>query len=125
MTTAKVLQRRAMKTSWLARSSKLTDNEVADALRRTADPFIRTLEWKALRKLAIDRYGAVCCKCGKDGTKSSPINFDHIKPRKYFPELALDIENIQPLCARCNKTKGNLHQTDYRKKPAGLERVGS
>ena len=123
MTTAKVLKRRAMKTSWKVKSAGMTDNELADALRKTADPFIRSLEWRALRKLAIDRYGAVCCKCGKEGTKNSPINFDHIRPRKFFPELALDIENLQPLCGPCNKAKGNQHQTDYRKKPAGLERV--
>ena len=69
--------------------------------------FLRSPEWRLLRKLAIARYGSTCVKCGRVGSKESPINIDHIKPRKYFPELALDINNLQPLCSPCNKRKGN------------------
>jgi 5-methylcytosine-specific restriction endonuclease McrA len=114
MNTSKKLQRRAMRASWALKASTMTDNEVADALRKTADPFLYTQAWRDLRKLAAERYGMVCCKCGRDGSRKFPINFDHIKPRKFFPELALDIENLQPLCGSCNKAKGNKHQTDYR-----------
>lgn len=108
------LRRRAMKISWKVKSSSMTDNEVADALRKTADPFLYSTEWRELRKEAIARYGLICCKCGRENSRSYPINIDHIKPRKFFPELALDIENLQPLCGPCNKAKGNKHQTDYR-----------
>ena len=41
--------------------------------------------------------------------KKTPCNIDHIKPRKFFPELALDILNLQLLCAKCNKRKGNKY----------------
>lgn len=109
------LKRRAMKLSWALRASSMTDNEVADELRKTADPFLYTDAWRKLRKEAVARYGLVCCKCGRENSRRFPINMDHIKPRKYFPELALDIENLQPLCGLCNKSKGNKHQTDYRK----------
>ena len=50
--------------------------------------------------------------CGK--VPDHGINVDHIKPRKFFPELALDFDNLQILCGRCNKAKGNRHHTDYR-----------
>ena len=38
----------------------------------------------------------------------------HIKPRKTHPELALEFDNLQVLCADCNKRKGNKHSIDYR-----------
>ena len=108
------LRRKAMRISWGIKAEAMTDNELADAMRVSLDPFTHTQAWRELRKLAAERYGMVCCKCGKDGTRRSPINFDHIKPRKYFPDLALDINNLQPLCGPCNKAKGNKHCTDYR-----------
>lgn len=108
------LKRRAMKIAWKVKSSAMTDYEVTEALRKTSDPFLYTAEWRELRKAAIEKYGLICCKCGRENSRSYPINFDHIKPRKFFPHLALDINNLQPLCGLCNKAKGNKHQTDYR-----------
>lgn len=109
------LKRRAQRLSWALKASTMTDNEVADALRQTADPFLRTDAWMKLRRLALEKYGLVCCKCGRENSRRFPINMDHIKPRKFFPELALDINNLQPLCGPCNKAKGNKDYTDYRK----------
>lgn len=54
----------------------------------------------------------MCCGMTPDNKKNS--NVDHIKPRLYYPELARDINNLQVLCGRCNKEKGNKHTTDYR-----------
>ena len=65
MNTAKILQRKAMRASWALKSSKMTDNEVANELRKTSDPFLYTLEWQQLRKQAADPYGFICCKCGR------------------------------------------------------------
>lgn len=42
------------------------------------------------------------------------MNVDHIKPRKLFPELALDPDNLQVLCHECNHGKGNWDMTDFR-----------
>ena len=42
------------------------------------------------------------------------IHVDHIKPRKLFPHLALDVNNLQILCHECNHGKGNWDQTDWR-----------
>lgn len=87
--------------------SKLSNNDVAKLIYKTSDPFLYSKEWRDLRKKAIEMYGTVCVKCGAQSTKKLPINIDHIKPRKYFPHLALEITNLQPLCQPCNKRKGN------------------
>lgn len=110
-------RRRARKTL-IEKTASMTPNEIAARLRASSDGFLLSPEWQAVRRQAMERYGCVCCKCGREGTARSPINFDHIKPRKHFPELALDIENLQPLCARCNKRKGNGPAVDYRGRDA-------
>jgi 5-methylcytosine-specific restriction endonuclease McrA len=53
-------------------------------------------------------------RCGSEPKDRRKVNVDHIKPRKYFPELALCFDNLQVLCSRCNKEKGNKTATDYR-----------
>lgn len=108
------LKRQAMKKAWAIKSQGMSNNALADAIRKSKDPFLRSPEWRAVRAQAVLKYGLICCKCGRENHPRSPINFDHIKPRKYFPELALDLGNLQPLCWKCNKAKGNKHHTDYR-----------
>jgi 5-methylcytosine-specific restriction endonuclease McrA len=63
---------------------------------------------------ALKKYGAKCMCCGATPATGSIMNVDHIKPRKIFPELALDIDNLQILCHECNHGKGNWDMTDWR-----------
>ena len=90
--------------------SKLSNNELADFFKNQNKNFLQSKEWKLLRKEAITKYGKKCYKCGS----IKNINVDHIKPRKFFPELALDLNNLQILCAFCNIKKGNKNCKDYR-----------
>lgn len=105
-------RRSAKKFSLVSKTFGLTDNEVADCLRRGRDGFTRSHEWAVLRKEVLSRYGGKCMKCGIVPNKG--VNVDHIKPRKTHPELALAFDNLQVLCGPCNKRKGNRHMTDYR-----------
>lgn len=73
--------------------------------------FLLRKEWVELRKSALAMYGSVCHKCGT--TKN--IQVDHIKPKSKYPELSLDINNLQILCWTCNRLKSNTDETDYRK----------
>ena len=61
-------------------------------------------EWR----LMINWFGCACVKCGTVG-KVSP---DHIIP--VSKGGSNKIENIQPLCQRCNLSKGNRERVDYR-----------
>ena len=76
--------------------------------------FLFSFEWRRLRLKALDKYGHVCVSCGASPKSGAILNVDHIKPRKYFPELSLDINNLQILCSDCNHGKGNWNHSDYR-----------
>jgi 5-methylcytosine-specific restriction endonuclease McrA len=76
--------------------------------------FLQTYEWRKLRLEALIKYGAVCQCCGASPKTGAVMNVDHIKPRKLFPALALDLNNLQVLCHECNHGKGNWNQTDWR-----------
>jgi len=81
-----------------------------------SDAFLETYEWRRVRMVALKKHGARCQCCGatpKDGAK---MNVDHIKPRRVYPELALDVNNLQVLCDACNHGKGNWDMTDWREK---------
>ena len=106
----KQLTARSRKLCLKHKMATLSDNEIASSLRKTSDGFLKSKEWKQLRLRALELYGLVCIKCGRDNSKQFPINVDHIKPRKFFPELALEISNLQPLCGPCNKRKGNQYK---------------
>jgi len=80
-----------------------------------SDAFLASYEWRRVRMQVLKKYGARCQCCGstpEDGTK---MHVDHIKPRRLFPDLALDITNLQILCEVCNHGKGNWDMTDWRK----------
>lgn len=86
--------------------------------QKTADvssaDFLQTYEWRKLRMEALKKYGPVCQCCGASKETGAVMNVDHIKPRKLFPQLALDINNLQVLCHECNHGKGNWDMTDWR-----------
>ena len=90
------------------------DNEIAERLRIYGSSFLESKEWKSLRREVVKVYGRRCMKCGTTPKNPRHTHVDHIKNRREFPDLALDFNNLQVLCCRCNKHKGNKHSTDYR-----------
>ena len=75
--------------------------------------FYSTQEWKRVRYQAFVRYGNICMCCGISREDGAVIQVDHIKPVHKYPELALDINNLQILCASCNRGKyGDDHEED-------------
>jgi 5-methylcytosine-specific restriction endonuclease McrA len=81
----------------------------------SSDAFLSTFEWRRVRMEALKKYGPRCMCCGSTPSDGAVMNVDHIKPRKLWPSLALDVKNLQILCHECNHGKGNWDQTDWRK----------
>jgi 5-methylcytosine-specific restriction endonuclease McrA len=67
-------------------------------------------EWNKAKRFIFSKYGEICLRCGS----KENIHLDHIKPYSLFPELSLDLDNLQPLCQSCNSSKGNRRTVDYR-----------
>lgn len=82
--------------------------------------FYASWEWQTLRMKTLKRYGRRCLCCGaapgEFTVAGEPVrlNVDHIKPISKHWSLRLDPENVQVLCAECNKGKGAWDQTDWR-----------
>lgn len=76
-------------------------------------------EFRMLRHMVFLRDGEICAKCKTKPTKNNWLEIDHIKPVSKYPELALDIDNLQVLCKDCNREKSNTDETDYRRKENG------
>ena len=76
--------------------------------------FLSTYAWRNLRIKALNLYGRKCMCCGDTPENGAVMNIDHIRPRKHYPELALDIRWLQCLCGACNHGKGNELENDYR-----------
>lgn len=83
-------------------------------IHTSTDAFLLTYEWRKVRMEALKKYGARCQCCGITPSHGAVMNVDHIKPRRLFPHLALDINNLQVLCHECNHGKGNWDMTDWR-----------
>lgn len=80
----------------------------------TTDAFLSTYEWRKVRMEALKKYGPKCQCCGATPADGAVMNVDHIKPKKKWPSLALDVNNLQILCHDCNHGKGNWDDTDWR-----------
>ena len=89
---------------------------VTSGINPNSDAFLESYEWRQVRMVVLKRDGARCACCGATPADGLRMHVDHIKPRRKFPELALDPRNLQVLCEVCNHGKGNWDQTDWRKK---------
>lgn len=75
--------------------------------------FLASFEWKQIRFKALQKYGRRCQCCGASPADGAVLNVDHVKSRRNRPDLALDLGNLQILCAECNHGKGNI-TADFR-----------
>lgn len=76
--------------------------------------FLASFQWRSLRMKVLSHYGRRCMCCGASPDNGVVMHVDHIKPRRLFPHLALDFDNLQVLCEVCNHGKGNHDHTDWR-----------
>jgi 5-methylcytosine-specific restriction endonuclease McrA len=83
----------------------------------SGDSFYSSWEWKKVRYEALAKFAHRCQCCGwqPGDTTHGYLVVDHIKPRRHFPELALDVNNTQILCNDCNMGKGHIYHDDFRR----------
>lgn len=73
----------------------------------SGEKFFRSKSWLVLRhEFLISLPVKKCAICGFDD-KNGSFHVDHIKPRSVYPELSLEIKNLQLLCRDCNMGKTN------------------
>ena len=110
---AKLKQKQNKSANQLAQEFKQTK---VRGIHTASDAFLMTYEWRKVRMEALKKYGARCQCCGATPAHGAVMNVDHIKPRKLYPHLALDLNNLQVLCHDCNHGKGNWDMTDWRER---------
>ncbi len=76
--------------------------------------FYQSGKWLRLRMQAFELYGSGCACCGITPAQGAIMHVDHIKPRSKYPELELELTNLQILCEDCNKGKSNLSDKKWR-----------
>lgn len=76
-------------------------------------PFYSSPEWLKLRYMVFLRDGKKCRLCGFQGLNQR-LHVDHIKPRSKYPDIEMEISNLQVLCESCNLGKGAWDETDWR-----------
>ena len=76
--------------------------------------FYSSREWRSLRVKALVKNGRRCCLCGATPREGVVLHVDHIKPRSLYPELELELDNLQILCEACNLGKSNHYTDDWR-----------
>lgn len=72
-----------------------------------ARAFYRSAAWATVRAQALHRDHYECQECQRQGRVSKGQNVHHIKELRDYPELALELENLETLCIRCHNDTHN------------------
>lgn len=88
--------------------------KLVERAHKKPEHFYESREWLTLRYEALRIHGRQCQLCGAGPKTGKVLHVDHIKPRSKYPELQLDIGNLQVLCKDCNMGKSNVDETDWR-----------
>lgn len=65
--------------------------------------------WKQRKLAECDRY---CPECRKPINENNS-DIDHKHPRRHYPWLAWDVDNLWVLCKECNQNKGDKQWEEY------------
>lgn len=80
---------------------------------RIKDPFYSSPEWQRVRHQVLIRDNFHCVWCNEDVSGKGKARIDHIKMKKQYPELALDINNLRTLCASCDNKRHSREHNPY------------
>lgn len=79
--------------------------------RESRREFYLSKSWRQLRLEAMSRDHFECVWCRDEGRVTADnLEVDHIKELEYYPEFALDIDNLRTLCKECHNKRHNRFQ---------------
>ena len=82
---------------------KITVDRIKELIRKNdTSQFYNSSEWKKLREYKRRLEHCECERCRARGKYSRGINVHHKKYLKDYPELALNIDNLECLCDECH-----------------------
>lgn len=95
--------RRAGKPGYHPSHNKYGDKKDGVENQLKEDGFYKKEPWLSLRVLALQRDNYQCqLRLSKKCTRIA-TEVHHIKPRKEYPELALDLDNLTSCCWNCHE----------------------
>jgi 5-methylcytosine-specific restriction enzyme A len=80
-----------------------------------ARKFYKSKAWEKCRKIALQRDEFLCQSCLKNGNYTPADMVHHIKERKDYPELALDLDNLESLCNPCHNQMHSITSSNEQK----------
>lgn len=69
------------------------------------EEFYKSKKWKRKRQQILRRDGYQCQDCKRYGRIREATEVHHIKFLEFFPELALDDDNLVSLCHACHNAR--------------------
>lgn len=88
--------------------------------------FYKSKAWQYIRYRVLERDNYECQECKRQGRvftdfhkpdKHKRLDIDHIKSLARYPELALEMQNLETLCVKChNKKENRFHKFQSKNK---------
>ncbi|CZD07891.1 HNH endonuclease signature motif containing protein [Streptococcus pneumoniae] len=79
--------------------------------REERNQFYNSSEWRTIRRQALQRDHYECVWCRDEGkVTTTNLEVDHIKELEFYPEFALNLDNLRTLCKKCHNKRHNRFQ---------------
>ena len=77
--------------------------------------FYKQMAWRRLRVVALQRDNCLCQNCLRNKKITIATEVHHKKPIKNYPELSLELSNLESLCWQCHEeTKRRREEISYK-----------
>lgn len=96
---------KSFKPKYIAKAKNIVKPKQTGKEERSEErKFYDKAAWKNLRNMYI-LNNPICVMCKKEGKIKQGNVVDHIKPKRFYPELAYTESNFQTLCYECHTKK--------------------
>lgn len=85
------------------------------------DDFYRSKAWKLLRVEALERDHYLCQECKKRGVVTPAATVHHVQPLRVDSAKALQLSNLEAVCAACHNEIHRERAQDLKKKKANIK----